>query len=143
MGRAAPDVPDAMRGIHGRFARWRKSHTGRLPIPESLWSAAAEVAREHGVFRTSKVLSLEYGKLKRLAKESHPGGPRTVRLGGWKYRGRVITVEDVGFIRGLIAAHSGASRRMLSKKLCEAWGWWQPNGALCDMVIPPACSIGA
>jgi hypothetical protein len=82
MGRAAPDVPDGMRGIHGRFARWRKSHTGRLPIPESLSSAAAEVAREHGVFRTSKVLSLEHGKLKRLAKESHPGGPRTVRLGG-------------------------------------------------------------
>jgi hypothetical protein len=79
MGRAAPDVPDGMRGIHERFARWRKSHTGRLPIPESLWSAAAEVAREHGVFRTSKVLRLEYGKLKRLAKESHRVGPRTVR----------------------------------------------------------------
>jgi hypothetical protein len=80
MGRAAADVPDGMRGIHGRFARWRKSHTGRLPIPESLWSAAAEVAREHGVFRTSKVLSLEYGKLKRLAVESHPAGRRTVKL---------------------------------------------------------------
>jgi len=81
MGRAAPGIPAGMRGIHGRFVRWRKSHTGRLPIPESLWSAAAEVAREHGVFRTSKVLGLEYGKLKRLAKESHPGGRRTVRLG--------------------------------------------------------------
>ena len=49
MGRAAPDVPDSMRGIHGRFERWRQSHTGRLPIPESLWMAAAEVARKHGV----------------------------------------------------------------------------------------------
>jgi hypothetical protein len=38
------------------------------------------VAREHGVFRTSKVLRLEYGKLKRLAKQSHPGGRSTVRL---------------------------------------------------------------
>jgi hypothetical protein len=81
MGRAAPDIPDGMRGIHGRFSRWRKSHTGRLPIPKSLWSAAAEVAREHGVFRTAKVLSLEYGKLKRLARESHPSGRRTARLG--------------------------------------------------------------
>lgn len=82
MGRAAPDIPEGMRGIYGRFARWRKSHTGRLPIPEALWSAAAEVAREHGVFRTAKVLSLEYGKLKRLAQESHPSGRRTARLGG-------------------------------------------------------------
>jgi hypothetical protein len=39
------------------------------------------VAREHGVFRTAKVLSLEYGKLKRLTTESHPGDRRTVRLG--------------------------------------------------------------
>ena len=81
MGRAAPDIPDGMRGIHGRFSRWRKSHRGRLPIPRSLWSAAAEVAREQGVFRTAKVLSLEYGKLKRLAKESQPTGRRTTRRG--------------------------------------------------------------
>jgi hypothetical protein len=80
MGRAARDIPDGMRGIHGRFARWRKSHTGRLPIPETLWAAAAEVAREHGVFRTAKVLSLEYGKLKRLTTESHPDRRRTARL---------------------------------------------------------------
>ena len=80
MDRAAPDIPEGMRGIHGRFARWRKSHIGWLPIPESLWSAAAEAAREHGVFRTAKVLSLEYGKLKRLTTESHRDRRRTVRL---------------------------------------------------------------
>lgn len=80
MGRAAPDVPSSMRGIYGRFARWRRSHSERLPIPEALWAAAAEVARKHGVFRTSQVLSLEYGKLKRLATESHPTGRRTGRL---------------------------------------------------------------
>ena len=45
-----------------------------------LWAAAAEVARDHGVFRTAKVLGLEYGKLKRLATESHPAGPRTAKL---------------------------------------------------------------
>ena len=80
MGRAAPNIPDGTRVLHGRFARWRKSHTGRLPIPDSLWAAAAEMAREHGVFRTAKVLSLEYGKLKRLMAESHTGRRRTARL---------------------------------------------------------------
>jgi hypothetical protein len=34
----------------------------------------------------------------------------------------------------LIAAHRGASRRALSAKLCEAWGWKQANGAPRDMV---------
>ena len=79
MGRAALDIPDGMRVLQGRFARWRKSHTGRLPIPDPLWAAAAEMAREHGVFRTAKVLSLEYGKLKRLTTESHTGRRRTAR----------------------------------------------------------------
>jgi hypothetical protein len=50
------------------------------------------------------------------------------------YRGREVGVADVGFIRELIAAHPGASRRALSRKLCVAWGWRQPNGALKDMV---------
>jgi hypothetical protein len=50
------------------------------------------------------------------------------------YRGRVITDADVAFIRELIAAHPTASRRALSKKLCEAWNWVQANGAPRDMV---------
>ena len=36
MGRAAPDIPHELVAVHGRFARWRESHTGRLPIPEPL-----------------------------------------------------------------------------------------------------------
>ena len=50
------------------------------------------------------------------------------------YRGRVITEEDIDFIKELIAAHPRVSRRGLSKKLCEAWNWVQPNGQLRDMV---------
>ena len=61
------DIPVRMRKVHGRFERWRKSHTGRLPIPKRLWAAAAELAKEHGICRTAQVLRLEYGKLKRLA----------------------------------------------------------------------------
>lgn len=50
------------------------------------------------------------------------------------YRHRVITAEDLTFIRELIAAHPGSSRRDLSKKLCHAWHWVQANGAPRDMV---------
>ena len=52
----------------------------------------------------------------------------------WRYRGRVVTAEDICFIRQFIAQHPGASRRRLSAKLCEAWEWKQANGALRDMV---------
>jgi Domain of unknown function (DUF4338) len=51
-----------------------------------------------------------------------------------KYRGQVITSENILYIKELIAAHPGESRRTLSKMLCEAWQWKQPNGALRDMV---------
>jgi hypothetical protein len=51
-----------------------------------------------------------------------------------RYRGRVVTAADVDFIRELIAGHPTMSRRGLSTKLCEAWDWCQPNGALRDMV---------
>jgi hypothetical protein len=50
------------------------------------------------------------------------------------YRGRSVTNAEVAFINQLITAHPGASRRALSRKLCAAWDWVQPNGALRDMV---------
>jgi hypothetical protein len=53
---------------------------------------------------------------------------------GLKYRGRQVSSEHILYIRELIAADPRQSRRTLSKKLCEAWEWRQPNGALCDMV---------
>jgi hypothetical protein len=52
----------------------------------------------------------------------------------WRYRGRVVTADDVASIRQLIAENPGTSRRRLSEKLCEAWQWKQANGALRDMV---------
>jgi hypothetical protein len=51
-----------------------------------------------------------------------------------KYRGRIITQAHLLYIREMIAAHPGASRRRLSQKLCEAWQWRQANGAFSDMV---------
>jgi len=51
-----------------------------------------------------------------------------------RYRGRVVSAEDIVFIRQFIAQHPDASRRRLSAKLCEAWEWKQANGALRDMV---------
>jgi len=51
-----------------------------------------------------------------------------------KYQGRIATSEDIEFIKELIRGNPADSRRRLSKKLCEAWNWVQPNGALRDMV---------
>ena len=51
-----------------------------------------------------------------------------------KYRGRMIRQSDLPIIRALIEDKPTASRRELSRKLCEAWNWVQPNGQPRDMV---------
>jgi hypothetical protein len=52
----------------------------------------------------------------------------------FSYRGRGIAQADLAFIRRLIQDHPKASRFALSRLLCEAWGWRQANGQLCEMV---------
>ena len=64
---AKTEIPNNMLKVYRRLQRWRSTHTGRVPIPERLWAAAAEVAREHGINPTAKALRLEYGKLKQRA----------------------------------------------------------------------------
>ena len=52
--------------VRVRFEQWRQTREGRIPIPDELWSMAAEVARRDGVNRTAAVLHLDGGKLKRM-----------------------------------------------------------------------------
>jgi hypothetical protein len=85
MSNEIPVIPPNMRKVYRRLKRWRGSHTGRLPIPEPLWAAAAELACEHGIYPTAKALHLEYGKLKQRAEAA---GPVAKRRGG-KVRTRV------------------------------------------------------
>ena len=51
-----------------------------------------------------------------------------------KYRGVIATLEHIEDINTIIAGNPDISRYALSKKLCLAWKWIQPNGALRDMV---------
>ena len=61
------DIPPDMRKVFRRLRRWRSSHHRRVPLPDALWAAAGELAREHGINRTAKALHLEYGKLRERA----------------------------------------------------------------------------
>ncbi|NIA31638.1 MAG: DUF4338 domain-containing protein [Actinobacteria bacterium] len=51
-----------------------------------------------------------------------------------RYRKRIITSNDVRYIRQLIADNPHISRRALSQKVCRDWNWIQDNGHLKDMV---------
>jgi len=73
MTREISEIPPDMRKVYRRLRRWRSSHARRVPaFPDALWTAAGELAREHGINRTAKALRLEYGKLKERAGVAGP-----------------------------------------------------------------------
>lgn len=67
-------VPVAIGKVHRRLQRWRSERKGRERIPEALWAAAGELAREHGVNRVAQALHLEFNQLKRVAEAGPPKG---------------------------------------------------------------------
>lgn len=75
MSRPNPAVPADLQELSGRFEDWRRTRRGKLPIPEPLWAAAAELARSHGVCQTAQVLRLEYKKLEQLTDGKAGGKP--------------------------------------------------------------------
>lgn len=53
-------------------------------------------------------------------------------------RKRTITEEDIPPIQSTVDCHWDKGRKHISKVLCEAWDWRQPNGRLKDMACREA-----
>lgn len=51
--------------VRRRIEGWRAMRASGSPMPEELWSAAVELAREHGVYVVARSLRVDYGALKR------------------------------------------------------------------------------
>jgi len=50
--------------LRKQIGRWRQTRPKRATMPEELWGAAAELAREHGVYAAAQALGLSYGSLR-------------------------------------------------------------------------------
>jgi len=71
--RRSAGIPAPLENVRLRFERWRRSRTGRQRIPETLWAAAVDLARDYGVHRTAKTLRLDYYRLrKRVTLQNTP-----------------------------------------------------------------------
>lgn len=46
----------------------------------------------------------------------------------FRYRARQLDVQDIRLIRSLVSKHYNRGRSFISKALCDAWQWVQPNG---------------
>ncbi|MFH1991839.1 MAG: Druantia anti-phage system protein DruA [Pseudomonadota bacterium] len=48
----------------------------------------------------------------------------------FRYRARQLDMQDIRFIQAIISKHYQRGRSYISRRLCEAWQWFQPNGKL-------------
>ena len=57
-------VPEAIAQLQRQLEQFRSSQPGRRKLPESLWQAAVELARQHGIYAVAHPLRLDYTRLK-------------------------------------------------------------------------------
>jgi hypothetical protein len=58
-------IPEPIAQLQHQLDQFRSTQPGRRKLPESLWQAAVELAREHGVYSVAHPLRLDYMGLKK------------------------------------------------------------------------------
>ena len=66
MKRESTPIPEPVAQLQRQLEQFRSAQPGRTKLPESLWQAAAELARQHGVYPVAHPLRLDYTRLKKL-----------------------------------------------------------------------------
>lgn len=84
--------------LRAAVERWRARREKRSPMPPELWSAAVELAAEHGVAAVVRVARLDYGSLKKRLAQS-TGGPAVATA----ERLRFVELDAQRFARALDA----------------------------------------
>jgi hypothetical protein len=64
MNRESTPIAEPVAQLQRQLEQFRSSQPGRTKLPESLWQAAVELARQHGVHAVAQPLRLDYTRLK-------------------------------------------------------------------------------
>ena len=71
MNRKSTPIPEPIAQLQRQLDQFRSTQPRRTKLPESLWQAAVELARHHGVYSVAHPLRLDYmGLKKRLGEPS-------------------------------------------------------------------------
>ena len=63
--KSAVPIPEPIAQLQRQLDQFRSTQSQRTKLPESLWQAAVELARQHGVYAVAHPLRLDYMGLKR------------------------------------------------------------------------------
>ena len=58
-------IPEPIVQLQRQLDQFRDAQSGRTKLPESLWQAAVELARQYGVYSVAHPLRLDYMRLKK------------------------------------------------------------------------------
>lgn len=70
MARRRKALPGKVGELKGRIEHWRQTRKKQTAMPEELWFEAAALARQHGVYRISQALSVNYSNLRKRVEGS-------------------------------------------------------------------------
>jgi hypothetical protein len=62
--KSSAPIPEAITQLQRQLDQFRSTQPGRTKLPEPLWQAAAELARQHGIYAVAHPLRLDYTRLK-------------------------------------------------------------------------------
>lgn len=60
-----PSIPEAIVQLQRQLDQFRSTQPRRTKLPEPLWQAAVELARQHGIYLVAHPLRLDYMGLKK------------------------------------------------------------------------------
>jgi hypothetical protein len=63
--KSTPPIPEAIMQLQLQLDQFRSAQPQRTKLPEPLWQAAVELARQHGIYAVARPLRLDYMGLKR------------------------------------------------------------------------------
>ena len=63
--KSTPPIPEAIVQLQRQLDQFRSTQPRRTKLPESLWQAAVELARQHGIYPVAHPLRLDYMGLKK------------------------------------------------------------------------------
>ena len=63
--KSTPPIPEAIVQLQRQLDQFRSTQPRRTKLPEALWQAAVELARQHGIYPVAHPLRLDYMGLKK------------------------------------------------------------------------------
>jgi hypothetical protein len=79
MNRKSTPIPEPIAQLQRQLDQFRSTQSIRTKLPEPLWQAAVELARQHGVYAVAHPLRLDYRGLKKRFGGSPRPRPKTTK----------------------------------------------------------------